>query len=91
MRGEELTSLSSTSQGWRAGGAAGAARSEARTKFIGNSNLPVLVGGDLDQISDQLHRASLWVTNPNINSVGLPAAGQASGGPIIRDISDVVF
>jgi len=54
-------------------------------------NLPVLVAGDLDQISDQLHRASLWVTNPNINSVGLPAADQASRGPVIRDISDVVF
>jgi uncharacterized protein YegL len=68
-----------------------AARSEALTKFIGNSNLPVLVAGDLDQISDQLHRASLWVTNPNINSVGLPAVGQTPRGPIIRDISDVVF
>ncbi len=68
-----------------------AARSEALTKFIGNSNLPVLVAGDLDQISDQLHRASLWVTNPNSNSLGLPAAAQAPTGPIIRDISDVVF
>jgi uncharacterized protein YegL len=68
-----------------------AARSEALTRFIGNSNLPVLVAGDLDQISDQLHRASLWVTNPGSNSVGLPAAAQPPAGPVIRDISDVVF
>ncbi len=55
-----------------------AASSEALSKFIGNSSLPVLVAADLEQIADQLHRASLWVTNPNINSVGLPA--QLSSG-----------
>jgi uncharacterized protein YegL len=67
------------------------ARSEALTKFIGNSSLPVLVAGDVEQIADQLHRASLWVTNPNFGSTGLYNYGDMPPGPVIRDISDVVI
>ncbi len=68
-----------------------AARSEALTKFIGNSSLPVLVASDVEQIADQLHRASLWVTNPNIRSTGFFDQAAQQQGPVIRDISDVVL
>lgn len=67
------------------------ARSEALTKFIGNSNLPVLVASDVEQIADQLHRASLWVTNPNIRSAGFYGDEAEPQGPAVRDISDVVL
>jgi uncharacterized protein YegL len=67
------------------------ARSEALTKFIGNSSLPVLVASDVEQIADQLHRASLWVTNPNIRSAGFFDEEAAPPGPAFRDISDVVL
>lgn len=67
------------------------ARSEALTKFIGNSSLPVLVASDVEQIADQLHRASLWVTNPNIGSTGLYGGLAEPQGPAFRDISDVVL
>jgi uncharacterized protein YegL len=66
------------------------ARSQALTKFIGNSSLPVLVAADVEQIADQLHRASLWVTNPNIRSASRAGGDADSGGPVIRDIDDVV-
>jgi uncharacterized protein YegL len=66
------------------------ARSEALTKFIGNSHLPVLVAGDVEQIADQLHRASLWVTNPNIRSASRAGDEPEAQGPVIRDIDDVV-
>jgi uncharacterized protein YegL len=64
------------------------AKSEALSKFIGNSSLPVLVAGDVEQIADQLHRASLWVTNPNFRS-NVPG-GEDESGPVIRDFDDVV-
>ena len=67
------------------------ARSEALTKFIGNSSLPVLVASDVEQIADQLHRASLWVTSPNIRSAGFYGGGPELQGPAFRDISDVVL
>jgi len=67
------------------------ARSEALTKFIGNSSLPVLVASDVEQIADQLHRASLWVTNPNIRSAGFYGDDLEPQGPVFRDISDVVL
>lgn len=67
------------------------ARSEALTKFIGNSSLPVLVASDVEQIADQLHRASLWVTNPNMRSSGILDGVAEPHGPVIRDISDVVL
>ncbi len=67
------------------------ARSDALTKFIGNSSLPVLVASDVEQIADQLHRASLWVTNPNIRSTGFFDGAADQQGPVIRDISDVVL
>ena len=67
------------------------ARSEALTKFIGNSSLPVLVASDVEQIADQLHRASLWVTNPNIRSAGFYGPDAEARGPVFRDISDVVL
>jgi uncharacterized protein YegL len=67
------------------------ARSEALTKFIGNSSLPVLVASDVEQIADQLHRASLWVTNPNIRSSGIFDGVAEPPGPVVRDISDVVL
>jgi uncharacterized protein YegL len=66
------------------------ARSQALTKFIGNSQLPVLVAGDVEQIADQLHRASLWVTNPNARSASRAGGEADSPGPVIRDIDDVV-
>jgi uncharacterized protein YegL len=65
------------------------ARSDALTRFIGNSSLPVLVAGDVEQIADQLHRASLWVTNPNFRSAGLLGDSEEQG-PVIHDINDVV-
>src|SRR5580658_7775272 len=68
-----------------------AARSDALAKFIGNSSLPVLVASDVEQIADQLHRASLWVTNPNVRSASLLTQQAQRQGPIIRDISDVVL
>ncbi|HUD38399.1 MAG TPA: VWA domain-containing protein [Streptosporangiaceae bacterium] len=68
-----------------------AARSDALAKFIGNSSLPVLVASDVEQIADQLHRASLWVTNPNVRSASLLTQQAKRQGPIIRDISDVVL
>ena len=67
------------------------ARSDALTRFIGNSSLPVLVASDVEQIADQLHRASLWVTSPIARSAGLPGHPLVPQGPIIRDISDVVL
>lgn len=67
------------------------ARSEALTKFIGNSSLPVLVASDVEQIADQLHRASLWVTNPNIRSAGFYGDPGEPQAPAFRDISDVVL
>jgi uncharacterized protein YegL len=66
------------------------ARSDALTRFIGNSSLPVLVAGDVEQIADQLHRASLWVTNPNIRSGDIAGVEADQAGPVIRDIDDVV-
>ncbi|HXP20432.1 MAG TPA: vWA domain-containing protein [Streptosporangiaceae bacterium] len=66
------------------------AQSEALTKFVGNSSLPVLVAGDVEQIADQLHRASLWVTNPNIRSANLLGGEADPSGPVIQDIDDVV-
>jgi uncharacterized protein YegL len=63
------------------------AQSEALTKFIGNANLPVLVASDVEQIADQLYRASLWVTNPNMRSGG---PGEDRAGPVILDVDDVV-
>lgn len=69
----------------------GTARSDALSRFTGNSSLPVLVAADVEQIADQLHRASLWVTNPNVRSAGLTGAAELPVGPIIRDISDVVL
>jgi uncharacterized protein YegL len=67
------------------------ARSDALTKFIGNSSLPVLVASDVEQIADQLHRASLWVTNPNIRSADWYGDQADPQGPAFRDISDVVL
>lgn len=67
------------------------ARSDALTKFIGNSSLPVLVASDVEQIADQLHRASLWVTNPQIRPAGLYGDDAEPQGPAFRDISDVVL
>ena len=65
------------------------AKSDSLTKFIGNSSLPVLVAGDIEQIADQLHRASLWVTNPNMRS-NVGGGTDDPAGPVIRDIDDVV-
>ena len=67
------------------------ARSEALTKFIGNSTLPVLVASDVEQIADQLHRASLWVTNPNVRSAGFYDDQAEPQAPAFRDITDVVL
>ncbi len=67
------------------------ARSDALTRFTGNSSLPVLVAGDVEQIADQLHRASLWVTSPQVRSAGLADQADLPAGPVIRDISDVVL
>jgi uncharacterized protein YegL len=67
------------------------ARSEALMKFKGNSPLPVLVASKVEQIADQLHRASLWVTNPNIRSTPLAGGLAERQGPLIADISDVVL
>ncbi len=60
------------------------AKSDSLTKFIGNSNLPVLVAGDEHQIADQLYRASLWVTNPNLRSADF--GRDARSTPIIDDV-----
>ncbi|HET9894805.1 MAG TPA: hypothetical protein VFQ44_07710 [Streptosporangiaceae bacterium] len=49
------------------------------------------IGADVEQIADQLHRASLWVTNPNVRSARLPGGPALPAGPIIGDISDVVL
>lgn len=86
-----LLSVPAAREGMRIAVAIGnTARSEALTKFIGNSSLPVLVASDVEQIADQLHRASLWVTNPNVRST--PILGDDDRqGPLIADISDVVF
>lgn len=62
------------------------ARSSALTKFIGNSNLPVLVAEDVSEISDQLYRASLWVTHPNLRSSGSGDVDGPAEGPLIDDV-----
>jgi uncharacterized protein YegL len=88
---QALLSVPAAREGMRIAVAIGStARSEALTKFIGNSSLPVLVASDVEQIADQLHRASLWVTNPNVRSAPTPGDDDRQG-PIIADISDVVL
>ncbi len=69
----------------------GTARSDALSKFIGNSSLPILVAANVEQIADQLHRASLWVTSPAVRSTGLVGGIGEQLGPVIRDISDIVL
>jgi uncharacterized protein YegL len=62
------------------------ARSDTLTKFIGNSNLPVLVAGDVEHIADQLYRVSVWVTRSTGGPVG--EREQTQIGPVFDD--DVV-
>ncbi len=62
------------------------ARSDALTKFIGNSNLPVLVAGDVEQIADQLYRVSVWVTRANSRSGSALDREATDLGPVIDDV-----
>ncbi len=62
------------------------ARSDALTKFIGNSNLPVLVAGDVEQIADQLYRVSVWVTRANSRSGSALDREATDVGPVIDDV-----
>jgi serine/threonine-protein kinase len=62
------------------------ARSDALTRFIGNSNLPVLVAGDVEQIADQLYRVSVWVTRANIRSGSALDREATELGPVIDDV-----
>jgi uncharacterized protein YegL len=62
------------------------ARSDALTRFIGNSNLPVLVAGDVEQIADQLYRVSVWVTRANSRSGSALDREATELGPVIDDV-----
>jgi uncharacterized protein YegL len=62
------------------------ARSGALTRFIGNSNLPVLVAGDVEQIADQLYRVSVWVTRANSRSGNALDREATELGPVIDDV-----